>query len=89
MINFAFKIVKICYSKTDIKLYTWEEYDQICEIISEGSPFEYVEGQIFWRYTQEPMPIDLIDFIIGAEYSWGTFLQLIESYNLMKSSKAH
>jgi hypothetical protein len=33
------------------------------------------------------MPVDLVDFILSPDYSWDKFLQLIESYNLMKSSK--
>lgn len=72
-----------------ISLYTWEEYEQICEKVGEGSPFEYAEGEIYWRYTQELLPIDLVDFILSPAYSWEKFLQLIESYNLMKSSKEH
>lgn len=72
-----------------ISLYTWEEYEQICEKVGEGSPFEYAEGEVYWRYTQELMPIDLVDFILSPAYSWEKFLQLIESYNLMKSSKEH
>jgi Uma2 family endonuclease len=76
-------------TKTDIKLYSWEEYEKICETVSEGSSFEYVEGEIFWRYTQEIMPIDLIDFILSTDYSWEKFSQLLEYYQLMKSSKEH
>ncbi|GAB4194418.1 MAG: hypothetical protein OHK0057_33180 [Thermoflexibacter sp.] len=76
-------------TKIQAKNYSWEEYEKICEVVSEGSPFEYVEGQIFWRYTQEVMPVDLVDFILSPDYSWDKFLQLIESYNLMKSSKEH
>ncbi len=73
----------------EISLYSWEDYEQICEKVGEGSPFEYAEGEIYWRYTQELLPIDLVDFILSPAYSWGKFSQLIESYNLMKSSKEH
>ncbi len=80
--------------KTEIKpqklsLYTFAQYEQICEIVNEGTFFEYDEGQIYWRHTQEKMPIDLVDFILSPAYSWENFLQLIESYHLMPRSKNH
>jgi Uma2 family endonuclease len=77
------------FAAVETKLYTLDEYMQLIEIVEDKPFFEYDEGVIYWRYSQQEVPEEILDFIFSPQYSWHKFIQLTLDYNLEMKTKNH
>lgn len=68
-------------------LYTIEDYLHLIEIVEDKPFFEYDEGVIYWRYSQQEVPEEILDFLFSPTYDWHTFMQLTLNHNLEMKSK--
>ena len=74
--------------KSKLKLYTLRDYEILTEKIEQNA-FEYANGIIYWRYSQEKISNIIIDFILDNKYDEDIFSQLLAHYELMGHSKNH
>lgn len=77
------------FTEITTTLYTLEDYLQLIEIVEDKPFFEYNEGVIYWRYSQQEVPEEILDFLLSPTYDWHTFMQLTLNYNLEMKTKNH
>jgi Uma2 family endonuclease len=74
--------------KSKVKHYTLRDYETVIEKIEQNA-FEYVNGMIYWRYSQKILPAVIVDFILDNKYDEDIFSQLLAHYELMGHTKNH
>lgn len=77
------------FTEVEAKLYTLDDYLQVIEIVEDKPFFEYDEGVIYWRYSQEEVPEEILDYIFSPQYNWHQFINLTLNYHLEMKSKNH